>query len=75
MSKEDVILHLPFPVIKSFLPSDCIFSIIVTSFPFSADDIADIIPAGPPPITITFIFSPNFYFCISSIAFNIPYLP
>ena len=59
MSKEDVILHLPFPVIKSFLPKVCIFSIKITSFPFSAEDIAAIMPAGPPPITITFIFSPS----------------
>ena len=26
MSKEDVMLHLPFPVINNFLPNDCIFS-------------------------------------------------
>ena len=55
MSKEDVTLHLPFPVINNFLPNDCIFSKRITSFPSCAEDIAAIIPAGPPPITITFI--------------------
>ena len=57
MFKEDVILHLPFPVINSFLPKLFIFSTKVTSFPFSLAVIADIIPAGPPPITITFILN------------------
>ena len=52
--KEDVILHLPFPVIKSFLPNLCCFSRRITSAPLSAAVAAAIIPAGPPPITTTF---------------------
>ena len=54
ISNDDVILHLPFPVINSFLPNWLFFSIKHTSFPFSFAVIADIIPAGPPPITMTF---------------------
>ena len=54
-SSDDVILHLPLPVIESFFPRVAFFSSSVTSlFDFFAV-IAAIIPAGPPPITITFI--------------------
>ena len=56
-----VTLHLPFPVIISFLPGRRFFSITVTALPpyFSAAAQAAISPAAPPPIiTVFFIFSP-----------------
>ena len=48
-----VILHRPLPVIRSFLPNDAFFSSKTTLLPSCADLIAAIIPAGPPPTTIT----------------------
>jgi hypothetical protein len=58
ISAPFVILHLPFPVIRSFFPSLSFFSIIVTSLPSLDDEIAAIIPAAPPPITIIFFILP-----------------
>ena len=68
-----VILHLPFPVIKSFFPSIFIFSKMITSFPFFAEEIAANIPAGPPPITTTFIKTP--YYIIFCTALSTPSFP
>src|SRR3989338_8010332 len=48
-----VTLHLPPPVIKSFLPSVGFFSSNKTLLPRSAARPAAIMPAGPPPITTT----------------------
>ena len=56
-SQAEVILHLPFPVISIFLPSILFFSISKTLLPRFAAVAAAIIPAGPPPITIIFLFS------------------
>ena len=50
-SQSFVTLHLPLPVMRSFLPSLSFFSTIQTEFPPSDAFIAAIIPAGPPPIT------------------------
>ena len=58
ISKLLVILHLPFPVIKIFFPKILFFSNKTTLSPDFAALIADIIPAGPPPITTTFITYP-----------------
>jgi hypothetical protein len=49
-----VILHLPLPVIYSFLPSFSLRSIKKTEAPLAAAAPAAIMPAGPPPITAIF---------------------
>ena len=48
-------LQRPFPVINSFFPSFSFCSKSVTACPLSAAAYAAIIPAGPPPITITLL--------------------
>ena len=52
-------LHLPLPVINSFLPSFSFFSKIVTSFSRDPANPAAMIPAGPPPINAIIYFKLN----------------
>ena len=66
-----VTLQRPPPVIRSFFPSDGFFSNNNTRFPRPAAVAAAIIPAGPPPITITshiwvFMWLEYTYICMNS---------
>ena len=51
-----VTLHRPLPVMLSFLPSRSFGSSSVTAVPLRAAQIAAIIPAAPPPITVSCLF-------------------
>lgn len=61
-----VTLHLPFPVIASFLPIRLFFSITATFFPSLPAVTAEKIPEAPPPITII-----SNLFKLSILSFNV----
>ena len=74
LSAEFVILHLPFPVRKSFLPAFSLRSIISVRAPFLAANAPAISPAAPAPTTKTlFIRNPFRCSSLSSAFVRSPY--